>query len=315
MAPPEVLALAAAAGLAAFLGARALAAALPRWNVLDRPNARSSHVRPTPRGGGIAVIAAIAAGWLALDAAVLWPAVALALALAGLSFADDIRSLPATVRLAAHLAAVIALMPAVGPVTGGLLPPALDLALAGFAWLWFVNLFNFMDGIDGISGVEAAIIGLGLALLVPDLAGPGLVVAGAAIGFLLVNWHPARIFLGDVGSVPLGFLLGFLLLTAAARGDWVAALVLPAYYLADATLTLLRRAWRGERLTEAHRQHFYQHAVRSGRSHAAVAGAVGLAGAALIGCAHLPAAAALPAALLVVAGLIAWMTRRPALPQ
>jgi UDP-N-acetylmuramyl pentapeptide phosphotransferase/UDP-N-acetylglucosamine-1-phosphate transferase len=111
-------------------------------------------------------------------------------------------------------------------------------------WVWFLNLFNFMDGIDGIDASEAAAIGLGLMLVAdadPSIAAPAAVIAAAALGFLVWNWAPARIFLGDVGSVPLGYLLGFLLYELALRGSWQAALILPAYFLADATLTLLRR--------------------------------------------------------------------------
>ena len=143
----------------------------------------------------------------------------------------------------------------------GWLPAALDMAAAALLWVWFVNLYNFMDGIDGIAGSETAAIGIGLALFAiagigndPALAAPAAVIAAAAIGFLVWNWAPARIFLGDVGSVPLGYLLGFLLLAAASRGHWKLALILPLYFLADATITLLRRlAARRARLAAASR--------------------------------------------------------------
>ncbi len=131
--------------------------------------------------------------------------------------------------------------------------PGLDVAAAALLWLWFVNLFNFMDGIDGLAGSEAAAIGTGLVVfagvgsgLDPGLAALSGTAAAAALGFLVWNWAPARIFLGDVGSVPCGYLLGFLLLDVAARGHWKIALILPLYFLADATLTLLRRLARGE---------------------------------------------------------------------
>jgi UDP-N-acetylmuramyl pentapeptide phosphotransferase/UDP-N-acetylglucosamine-1-phosphate transferase len=168
-----------------------------------------------------------------------------------------------------------------GAVFQGWLPSWLDRAAAALVWVWFVNLYNFMDGIDGIAGSEAAAIGIGLALfavtgigddpaLAASAAAPGAAIAAAAIGFLVWNWAPARIFLGDVGSVPLGYLLGFLLLAAAARGHWEIALILPLYFLADATITLLRRLARGERVWLPHRQHFYQQAVRRGLGHAAI---------------------------------------------
>jgi UDP-N-acetylmuramyl pentapeptide phosphotransferase/UDP-N-acetylglucosamine-1-phosphate transferase len=158
----------------------------------------------------------------------------------------------------------------------GLLPPLADRLAAAFLWLWFLNLFNFMDGIDGISGVEAASVGLGLALvavlggLAAELVALPVLLAAAALGFLAWNRPPAKLFLGDVGSVPLGYLLGWLLLSSAAAGQWAAALILPLYYLADATVTLAKRGLRGAKVWQAHREHFYQRAVQGGLSHGAV---------------------------------------------
>ena len=127
--------------------------------------------------------------------------------------------------------------PATGLILQGTAPALVDHALAAATWLWFVNLFNFMDGIDGLSGVEGASLGLGAFLLAllgaaPAGLGPlGLALAGVSLGFLLWNWHPAKIFLGDVGSIPLGYLAGWLMLALAASGAWQVALLLPAYYL------------------------------------------------------------------------------------
>ena len=160
------------------------------------------------------------------------------------------------------------------------IPEPIDLILAGLIWVWFINLFNFMDGIDGISGVEAAAIGIGITIIVMRTEDTGIdprlaaTVAAGAIGFLYWNWHPAKVFLGDVGSVPLGFLLGWLLLNLANSGTWEPAVILPLYYLADATITILRRALRGEKVWCAHREHFYQRAVQNGRSHAVVSSGV-----------------------------------------
>src|SRR5439155_22851542 len=213
--------------------------------------------------------------------------------LAAVSWIDDVRSLPAAVRLAVQLVAVgLALragLPA-GLVFQGWLPPALDgIATAGL-WLLFINLFNFMDGIDGLAGSEAAAIGIGLMLFAgvgigrdPELVMLSAAITAAAAGFLIWNWAPARIFLGDVGSVPLGYLLGFLLLDQAAQGRWEIALILPLYFLADATITLLRRLWRGARVWRAHREHFYQRAVQRGHGHAAVVQRVIAADIVLIG--------------------------------
>jgi UDP-N-acetylmuramyl pentapeptide phosphotransferase/UDP-N-acetylglucosamine-1-phosphate transferase len=190
-------------------------------------------------------------------------------------------------------------------------------------WLWFLNLFNFMDGIDGIAGGETAALGVGaasvawLAALAPSVALYGLTAAAAALGFLWWNWHPARIFLGDVGSVPLGYLLAWLLLDLASHGAWAAALILPLYYVADASLTLLVRLLRGERVWRAHREHFYQRAAQGGLSHAQVVGAILLADAALVALAlwstAVPAALPLLLSALAVALLLAFLgTRKPA---
>ncbi|MBI1774397.1 MAG: glycosyltransferase family 4 protein [Proteobacteria bacterium] len=279
------LALPVAVAGGSWLATGAALGLLRRRAILDVPNHRSSHNVPTPTGGGIGVMLTVLAAWLAyaglgaerpLGLAVLAAAAA---GLALLSWVDDMRKLPVLQRLAGQAVAVAVGLWALaggGHVFQGLLPPALDLAVTGFLWLWFVNLYNFMDGIDGITGVETTALGLGLALL-PALgialdATPALILAAAALGFLRWNWHPARIFLGDVGSVPLGYLLGGLLIAAAASGAWAAVLILPLYYSADSTLTLLARLCRGERIWQAHRQHFYQRAVRGGWSHARVAG-------------------------------------------
>ncbi len=169
-------------------------------------------------------------------------------------------------------------------------------------------------------GGEAAAIGFGLLLFAsvgvghdPGLAALGAAIAAAAIGFLVWNWAPARIFLGDVGSVPLGYLLGFLLLDQAARGQWKVALILPLYFLADATITLLRRLLRGERVWQAHREHFYQRAVQRGLGHATVVQRVIAADLVLIGCAWAAENGwpilGLTAAGVTVALLLAWLGR------
>jgi UDP-N-acetylmuramyl pentapeptide phosphotransferase/UDP-N-acetylglucosamine-1-phosphate transferase len=296
--PALAMALIGAAGIAACFGTRALIPLLRRAAVLDRPNERSSHEIPTPRGGGIAVVAASLASWLVLVATGAAPLSLLAViagagVLAAISWLDDLRGLSPAVRFGAQCAAValgILLAMPQGAVFQGWLPPGLDMAAAALLWVWFVNLYNFMDGIDGIAGSETAAIGIGLALFAiagigPDqaLATAAAAIAAAAIGFLVWNWAPARIFLGDVGSVPLGYLLGFLLLAAAARGYWKIALILPLYFLADATITLLGRLLRGERVWLAHREHFYQQAVRRGLGHAAVVRRVIAADTMLIG--------------------------------
>ena len=278
-------AVAALAFLIAALGTWALIPLLRRRGVVDRPNERSLHTAPTPRGGGLAPVAAVLLLWAGLGLVGHAPP-RLGLVLGGgvlltaVSWVDDRRGLPPLPRLLAQAAAVAAGIAALAPpasVFQGWLPGPLDRLAAALAWIWWVNLFNFMDGSDGLAGSEAAAIGGGLVLLAVlggGAAGPGLfaaALAGAALGFLLWNWAPARVFLGDAGSVPLGYLSGFLLLGLAARGQWAAALILPLYFLADASLTLARRLLRGERVWQAHREHFYQQAVQRGLGHAAVA--------------------------------------------
>jgi len=284
-------AVALATGLLSCFATRALVPILRRRDILDHPNERSAHREPTPRGGGIAVIGSLLLAWFVLAGAglALPGVVGVSLGagiLAVVSWVDDLRGLSPFLRLLAQIV-VVAI---------GIWAKAWGLGWAGFAaisllWLWCTNLFNFMDGIDGITGTEAAAIGIGLLLFasVGTGADPGLTMlaaamVGAALGFLVWNWSPARIFLGDVGSAPLGYFVGFLLLDLVMRGFWKVALILPLYFLADASITLVRRLLRGERVWRAHREHFYQQAVRAGLGHAAVVERVIAADLVLIGC-------------------------------
>jgi UDP-N-acetylmuramyl pentapeptide phosphotransferase/UDP-N-acetylglucosamine-1-phosphate transferase len=239
-----------------------------------------------------------------------------------ISWMDDRKGLGPLPRFAAQIVAValvMASLPRDLSLTAGWLPLPLDRVLAGVAWLWFVNLFNFMDGIDGLAGGSAASMGIGI-MLVSLVHGPheldafrGEMIAAAAAGFLVWNWHPAKIFLGDVGSVPLGYLLGYELVRMAMDEGQVAALIIALYYLADATITLLRRLARGERVWRAHREHFYQRAVAAGRSHALVSRTAILAQLALAVLAWASVTRGgwpmlIPAAILVAA-LLRWMAR------
>jgi Fuc2NAc and GlcNAc transferase len=278
---------------------RVLIGVLERRAILDKPNQRSSHAVPVPRGGGLAVMGVllpVVAGLL-LHAGTPPPDTGLLLAalllLSGVSWMDDLRGMPARVRLGAHFLAAAAAVyllraqlsfPAYAP--DWVIFPAVAVAL-----VWFINLYNFMDGIDGITGIETVTLAGGIAFIGALEALPGTPVAiavaagGAALGFLVWNWHPARIFMGDVGSIPLGFLMGFLLVRLAASGQWAPALILPAYYLMDATFTLGRRLLRGEKIWEAHKEHIYQIAVQRGKNHAHVSAAIGAGNLALIACA------------------------------
>ena len=248
---------------------------------LARPNARSSHKQPTPQGGGIAVVAAVLASlWLGTalsDLAGGTQLAALTLAamlLALIGAVDDVRGLGAAPRLimqALAVGIVIATLPADFRVVP-LLPHALEWALLLLGGVWFVNLVNFMDGIDWMTVAETvpiagAVVLLGLIGAVPPLAViVALALLGATIGFAPFNRPVARLFLGDVGSLPVGLMLGWILMMLASRGHLAAAVLLPLYYLADATITLARRLVRREAVWQAHRTHFYQRATDGGFS-------------------------------------------------
>ena len=234
---------------------------------LDKPNERSLHVVPVPRTGGIAIIAGLiaAAWWLRASPGLLVPAVTLAIA----SYFDDRHALPAGVRLVMHLiAAGIFLCLAAGSAAAALLV-ILWLAIA-----WITNLYNFMDGSDGLAG-GMAVIGFGTYGLAAWLGGNRELellawsVTAAATGFLIFNFPPAKIFMGDVGSIPLGFLAGAFGVAGWQQGLWPLwfPLVVFAPFIVDASMTLARRVVRGERVWEAHRQHYYQRLILSGWSH------------------------------------------------
>jgi len=277
----EILLSLIAAVLAASISAVLIRATRPLLLrvALAKPNARSSHRIPTPQGAGIAVITAtLLAGGLVIglagspDLTVPFIVFAACLFIAVVGFADDIRSLPVVPRLLLQAAAVAAV---VFSAPGDLrLVPAcpiwLERGLLLFAGLWFVNLVNFMDGLDLMTAAEAVPITVAVALLgcfgyVPAV--PALVAAalcGALLGFAPFNRPVAKIFLGDVGSLPIGLLLGWCLLELALHQQFAAALLLPLYYLTDATVTLFRRMARREPFWAAHRSHFYQRATDNG---------------------------------------------------
>jgi UDP-N-acetylmuramyl pentapeptide phosphotransferase/UDP-N-acetylglucosamine-1-phosphate transferase len=286
--------------VAAMVVAAVLTRMLIEWTtargIIDAPNARSSHARNTPRGGGLAIVVVVVA--VALVIAALRPeelpriagAILPAVAIAAVSWLDDVQSLRNRTRFAVHLGAAIAATAVLGAVA------RIDLGSLGmlrfgiFAWpltvLWIVgltNAFNFMDGSDGIAGITAAAAAAGIAAAAAACgAGPVAVIAaafaGAAGGFLTSNWQPARIFMGDVGSAFCGFMLAVLPLTV--RADAVPE-VLPVAVLAlwpfifDTSLTLLRRLWAGENIFQAHRSHLYQRLLIAGWSHRAVASLYG----------------------------------------
>jgi glycosyltransferase WbpL len=255
--------------------------------VLDVPNARSSHASPTPRAGGLAIVLTVLSAIAVLSArGAVQGAVASTLLIAGaivalIGFIDDLRSVSALVRLALQFAAVSACVWSLGalpPVNFGI--ASVNLGIAGSVaavifLVWFLNLYNFMDGIDGIASVEAiSVMTFAAGLVGWQDADPAtlfllLVVAAAVAGFLVWNWPPARMFMGDAGSGFLGFCIGAIAWTTIVTGRfsiWFWLILLGAF-IVDATVTLLRRWLRGARLAQAHRSHAYQRLSRRYRSH------------------------------------------------
>ena len=282
--PLLILVLPVAAALLTVALVRALMPLLQRY-ALARPNARSSHSVPTPQGGGIAVLgaalplAAVAALLIGVpDPAALKELAVVtvaAIALAVLGAWDDVRPLSATVRLAVQTLAVAAVVLAAGPegrVLFELVPPWLEFVLLVVAGVWFVNLVNFMDGLDWMTVAEfvpALAFFAVLALVAGDVP-PRFALAaallGALMGFAVFNKPVARLFLGDVGALPIGLLVGWLMLKLASAGALAAAILLVLCPVADATITLGRRLARGEKVWQAHRTHFYQRATDNGFS-------------------------------------------------
>lgn len=286
----------------AFVAAFVLTAVLRQYalrrQLLDVPNGRSSHVVPTPRGGGVAIVAVVAALlpvlWLyeAANASLVWALLGAGLAVALLGFADDHGHIAARWRLLGHFVAAIWVMCWLGGLPaltlfGMTLEPGWLGYLLGLLFLvWMLNLYNFMDGIDGLASVEAISVCLGALVCYALAASTGgahlgdveLLLAAAVAGFCCWNFPRARIFMGDAGSGFLGIVLGVLALGAA----WVMPqllwswLILLGVFIVDATFTLLRRLLRGEAVYQAHRSHAYQAASRRFGRHVPVTVAVGL---------------------------------------
>ena len=257
--------------------------------ILDIPNNRSNHSVPKPRCGGIAVVITIVLSLLSLQFLnfednwqvkaydyEIWVILGGFILLALVSLYDDIKGLPPFIRLFFHLiaaGAVVATIPYEARLFPEMVPFWAERGALVLLLVWFINLYNFMDGIDGITAIETITIGLGIFIItllkfLPLAMGAyGLFIAFIMLAFLFYNWSPSKIFLGDVGSISVGFILGWLLLKMAYEGLWAGALILPLYYLVDATLTLGKRILKGHKPWEAHKEHFYQIIVQKGLSH------------------------------------------------
>jgi Fuc2NAc and GlcNAc transferase len=283
-------------GVSCWLTGRVRTYALKR-RILDVPNARSSHEVPTPRAGGLAIVLASVPAFVlltlagAIPARLGWGLVLGGSAVAAVGFVDDHREVPYGYRLVGHFLAAMAVVVAVGGLPElSIFGWVFDLRWVGAVIavtyvVWMINLTNFMDGIDGIAAVQAGTTCLS-AVGIHWLCGYGwqegllapVVVAAAALGFLVWNWPPAKIFMGDVGSGFLGVVLGALALHAGSLEapllwSW---LILQGAFMVDATMTLFRRVSRGERFHEAHRSHAYQRAARELGSHRAVTLGLGI---------------------------------------
>jgi Fuc2NAc and GlcNAc transferase len=270
--------------------------------MLDRPNARSSHTVETPRGGGISIVLVASIGTIigwgvgaidgALAAVVLFGGSAVAI----VGYLDDRGHVSVRARLAVHFAsAILCVWILGGPGTLSFGTAQVDLGWIGdvlsvVAVVWMLNLFNFMDGIDGIAATEAAFVAIAGALITGGGLAFGLIIGAACLGFLVWNWPPARIFMGDVGSGYLGYVLASLML-AGTSSDPVALwvwMILASIFIVDATVTLTVRLIRGERVYQAHRSHVYQRLARRWGSHLRVtSGVIGLNVGFLLPCAWL----------------------------
>lgn len=270
------------AGLAGFAGTLAVHRAAPRLGLVQAPNERSSHVNPTPRGGGIAIASAIVAAATLLvifGFTGLWPVAVLTLAIAILGFGDDLWDLSPALRFPVQGIVLSLLVWSAAPLAPLVLVPgvvvsgwvlAVGVVIVG---LWWINLFNFMDGIDGIAASHAIMVLAGAGAIwvmsgVSTAQQPLMLLLlcsiAATAGFLVHNWPPARIFMGDAGSNSLALVIFAIALYTSASGaiGYPAWMILPATFVADATVTVIRRTARGERPWRAHRRHAYQQLSR-----------------------------------------------------
>lgn len=242
--------------------------------IQDVPNERSLHDTPVPRIGGIGMMAGVLTAWALMLMSLAWWVVLPLLALIAVSLLDDKRGLPVRQRLLVHVIAAAVLVLGSGLATQNLLLALLVLP----AVVWMTNLYNFMDGSDGLAG-GMTFFGFtlyGLAALMhgdDTMAMLNFSVGAAALGFLYYNLHPAQVFMGDAGSIPLGFLAGAMGLWGWEHGIWPGWFPMLVFspFVADATVTLLKRTARGAKITEAHREHYYQRLVQIGWGHRKVA--------------------------------------------
>ncbi len=312
-----------ASALAVFavslVGTRQLTHHLRRKGLMDIPNARSSHAIPTPRGGGIAVLISLALGFIYLytqDRFLFDEFFLLGLALvSGISFLDDRFTLSPAIRIAVHFVAVSLVVYARGWIDMVPLPGLFSVDWSYLAWpltfVWFLgvmNIYNFLDGIDGYAGTQAVVVGLGIMAIYPHPAAmmTGAVIIASSLGFLVFNWHPAKIFMGDVGAVSLGFTFAalpfYLSPDHIERGVFNVAIFL-WFFLADGSFTILRRLKNREKIWLPHRSHLYQRLNIAGLSHSRIVASILPLQFTLISCLYVNQVLALVFACVAFGGL------------
>lgn len=256
---------------------------LTKKNIMDIPNERSLHKKPTPIGGGwviagITLISIITLGVYYESFSSTLPIIIAAIILIIASWQDDVKTTNPFLRLGCQVIAIIialTALPKEALIFNGLFPMWLERVGIFFAWMWFTNLYNFIDGVDGITSSETICICLGIMLLSCFVLIPtnilllSSVLLGSTFGFLIFNWQPAKIFLGDIGAIFLGFIIGYLLLLLALEGYVIIALLLPLYHLMDSTIVIIKRLCKKEKIWQAHKQHYsYRSVNEMKRSHA-----------------------------------------------
>jgi UDP-N-acetylmuramyl pentapeptide phosphotransferase/UDP-N-acetylglucosamine-1-phosphate transferase len=259
---------------------RILVWALPKLRLVDLPDARRNHTGKIARGGGIAVVTAIL-----LANNVIWTkwsynpiVISTVIILFVISLLDDIMDLPAIIRLLVQLLVSWIVVDKVLFIDVSWLPllisPFIIKILLSLMLAWFINAFNFIDGIDGMNAVQTIHIAAVSAYFAwhnnEVIYAQSLIIIAAMLGFLVWNWHPARIFLGDSGSIPLGFIMGYMLFKLMMQGHYAAAAIAPIYTIADTGITITKRLLAGKKIWHAHSEHYYQQAVRLGQSHSKV---------------------------------------------
>lgn len=258
---------------------------LKKKQVVDTPNQRTNHKIPTPRGGGLAILICILICFTTIELQshtnyyLIYLITAISIC-AAISLLDDIFNISILVRICFQILTVYLTINSLHGYNTTILPYlslTIEKTLIAIALLGFVNIYNFMDGIDGLAASQTIYISTIVLIfsiidpqINPSISYICLSIVGSCLGFLIYNWHPAKIFMGDVGSVTLGLICGWLLINLAIYGYITAAIIIPGYYLADGITTILKRLIHKKKIWQAHSEHYYQLAIRKGKLHSQV---------------------------------------------